>query len=578
MMLSKIKTRTKGVFAYFIVGMITIPFLLTGIDQYQQDKKRVGIEVGDGFIEQAEIDREVEPRMEILKKIPGYEALLNRNTIEKQVIKSLITKKVIQNYSQERNQVATLKEIAELIMTVDTFHVNGEFNLKRYQDVLNSNQLSVAEYEERVRTIVSADKALKFLKVEGYLLFEKSIKGLLNEQKNVGLTVITTTMDGYVEATDEDLGKLYEDAGHELQTQKKMDLDYIELTENFIRSRIDISEERVLSEYDQYVSSLKNSRTVTIWQKVEQTESQAREHLVGEVDNVDMGTLSDNINVMENLIIGDLDPKTMLEVTKLKPGQKVVFNSEFGWHALKLLSEKVEKPLDFDIKKEDLITTLRQEVYEIEKQKVIEELDALVYEGTFSDIIDYIGSEVKSLSASTVKELVWDKKENRTLWSKVERQSARISKGDKNFYYTIKDIEMPRKKTIEEAEKQLVKMHKDLYMMSESINQVEKIILSGEDVEPDEVSAIPANYLVSEADSRNDLSKQIFARGITKGYIVNQGLVVYYQVMEDQTRTKEITLYDIQSVKDMIEAERISAFVGKVESNYKVTYQNLGNK
>ena len=55
-MLGSIREKTKGTFAYVIVGFITIPFLLVGIGDYLLPTDDRGIYVGDNKISSTQID------------------------------------------------------------------------------------------------------------------------------------------------------------------------------------------------------------------------------------------------------------------------------------------------------------------------------------------------------------------------------------------------------------------------------------------------------------------------------------------------------------------------------------------
>ena len=148
-MLGAIRNKSKGWVAYLIVGLITVPFALFGIQDYASRSANTSIAKVDG--EDIDINiyyQELNTQQRNLQQQLGaaYTQEID-NALKQTLIDSLINEKLIENYANSLDIVTLDDEVKSVIEMNQAFLVDGEFSQERYMQLLRLNSYSPAGYE-----------------------------------------------------------------------------------------------------------------------------------------------------------------------------------------------------------------------------------------------------------------------------------------------------------------------------------------------------------------------------------------------------------------------------------------------
>ena len=148
-MLSAIRNKSKGWVAYLIVGLITVPFALFGIQDYVSRSANNSIATVDG--EDIDINiyyQELNTQQRNLQQQLGaaYTQEID-DAIKANLLDSMINEKLIENYANSLDIVTLDDEVKSVIELNQAFSVDGEFSQDRYTQLLRLNSYSPAGYE-----------------------------------------------------------------------------------------------------------------------------------------------------------------------------------------------------------------------------------------------------------------------------------------------------------------------------------------------------------------------------------------------------------------------------------------------
>ena len=179
-MLGAIRNKSKGWVAYLIVGLITVPFALFGIQDYASRSANTSIAKVDG--EDIDINiyyQELNSQQRNLQQQLGaaYTQEID-NTLKQTLLDSLINEKLIENYANSLDIVTLDDEVKSVIEMNQAFLVDGVFSQDRYTQLLRLNNYSPAGYE------IAQSKALNREQIKRNLSGSAFMSSTQTEQLN----------------------------------------------------------------------------------------------------------------------------------------------------------------------------------------------------------------------------------------------------------------------------------------------------------------------------------------------------------------------------------------------------------
>jgi len=139
-MLHFIRERAQGWLAWFIVGLITIPFALWGVNSYITGASDVVVATVNGErIKQREFQRSLQQFRDNIRQQMGdsYDPSSFDNAETKQsVLDGLIKQRLLYAANQAMGQRVTDTDISLAVQQTAAFKVDGQFNVELYKQLL----------------------------------------------------------------------------------------------------------------------------------------------------------------------------------------------------------------------------------------------------------------------------------------------------------------------------------------------------------------------------------------------------------------------------------------------------------
>ena len=234
-MLGAIRNKSKGWVAYLIVGLITVPFALFGIQDYASRSANTSIAKVDG--EDIDINiyyQELNTQQRNLQQQLGaaYTQEID-NALKQTLLDSLINEKLIENYANSLDIVTLDDEVKSVIEMNQAFLVDGEFSQERYMQLLRLNSYSPAGYEiaqskslnrEQIKRNLSGSAFMSSTQIE-------QLNDLAAQEREVSYLALKT--ENYVDqvsvSKDQILDYFNENRSSFIEG-RKVKVDFVELT------------------------------------------------------------------------------------------------------------------------------------------------------------------------------------------------------------------------------------------------------------------------------------------------------------------------------------------------------------
>jgi len=348
-MLTKIREKTKGTFAWGILILICVPFALMGLNNYTDNVKESGVVVvGETEFSQYDVQQAYEQFKQQYAEMQVPEAILKQQAIEKLISDELL----LQHVMAEKLNV-TDATVREFIAALQYFQKEGQFNKKQYESVLGRQGMSPAQFVNRVRKALLMEQFQKGI-TESSFVSKQEIEQFFKIQNQTRTIEYATVKLNAVKAvpSEAELNDYYLAHSNDYLTEEKASVEYIKLSLAELMTAITPSDEQIKSYYEEnkVLYSEKERRKIshilfaktkdtTLEQALEKAQA-AKARLTKEKFSAIAKALSDD--KLTAKVGGDLG---LFEVGVMEPGfEKVAENLTLGE-----VSEPVESAFGYHL-------------------------------------------------------------------------------------------------------------------------------------------------------------------------------------------------------------------------------------
>ncbi|MCK9638038.1 MAG: SurA N-terminal domain-containing protein [Methylobacter tundripaludum] len=255
-MLTKIREKAQGAFAWGILIVICVPFALWGIQNYLDTGKEAPVaSVGDKDFFQRDVNKAYEQYSQNLQGMT-----IDEQSLKAQALEKLIKDEVLLQYVHAKGLVTTDDTAREFIQSLPYFQVDGKFDDKRYKTMLNLQKMSSAEFVNRIksalimeqfqRSIIDSSFATKY-DVESFFKIQ-------NQQRDVDYVTVAVQKTAE-QPTEEEITAYYQQHQDAYQTPEQISIEYIELSLEDIAKTIAVTDDKLKAYYeeqkDQYTTA-----------------------------------------------------------------------------------------------------------------------------------------------------------------------------------------------------------------------------------------------------------------------------------------------------------------------------------
>ncbi|MFA6163585.1 MAG: SurA N-terminal domain-containing protein [Methylobacter sp.] len=255
-MLTKIREKAQGAFAWGILIIICVPFALWGIQNYLDTGEEAPVaSVGNKDFFQRDVNKAYEQYSQNLQGMT-----IDEQTLKAQALEKLIKDEVLLQYVQGKGLVASDDTAREFIKSLAYFQVDGKFDDKQYKALLNSQRMSSAEFVSRIKNALTMEQFQRSI-IDSSFATSYDVEHFFkiqNQQRDVDyVTVVFPKLTE--QPSEKDVAAYYQQHQDVYQTPEQVSVEYIELSLEEIAKTITVTDEKLKAYYeeqkDQYTTA-----------------------------------------------------------------------------------------------------------------------------------------------------------------------------------------------------------------------------------------------------------------------------------------------------------------------------------
>lgn len=248
-MLQFIRDQAKGWVAWLIVGLISIPFALWGVNSYLTGPSDIVVATVNGEpIKQAEYQQAFQQYRDRMRDTMGERfdpAMFDSLAVKQSVLDGLIDQKLLLTASNKLGQRISDSDINRLIQSTPAFQSEGRFDPERYRMMLARVGLTPAGYEAQLRIDLLAQQLTNNIQ-QSTLVTQHSIDNILRLEKQTrdiayGVVSAQSQLD-QIEVTEQEIRDFYDANKINYMAPERIVVDYIELSVAELANVVEVDE------------------------------------------------------------------------------------------------------------------------------------------------------------------------------------------------------------------------------------------------------------------------------------------------------------------------------------------------
>ncbi|MBE9532871.1 MAG: SurA N-terminal domain-containing protein [Proteobacteria bacterium] len=426
-MLHFIRERAKGWVAWVIVGLISIPFALWGVNSYLTGPSDVVVATVNGEpIKQVEYQREYQRYRDRAREMMGEKfdpALFEGADVKQNVLDRLIEDKLLLSANNILGQRVRNIDVNSIIQNTEAFQSGGSFDSERYSMMLARIGMTPLTYESQLRIDLLAQELNNNIQ-QTVLVTPSAIDTILKLEKQTrdiayGVVPAMEQLEN-VSVSDEQIQSYFDSNKALYMAPERIIVDYIELSIDQLAKTVEVDEASLQQFYadneDQFVGPEQRRVSHIL---IEGDEAEALEKLAMIKERLDIGDnfidlvakFSQDVGTVNTE--GDLgffqrdvmDPafeEAAYAMTTVGDVSEPV-KTEFGYHLIKLTDIKAPEGQSFSEARDEIEEFYRNQEAETLFYEKAELLADLSYENP--ENLDVAAEELE-LEIKTSKEFL----------------------------------------------------------------------------------------------------------------------------------------------------------------------------
>ncbi|MCG6868584.1 MAG: SurA N-terminal domain-containing protein [Gammaproteobacteria bacterium] len=263
-MLQSIRDRASGIVAYVIIILISIPFALWGINEYfGGGQDLIAAEVNGNEIPMRAFSSEFQQRQRSLRSMFGNRlpSQYSDDAIKDAVIGELVRRELVREEVERSGYRVSDEVLAETIRSIPAFQVDGSFDPGRYDQLLQAQRRSKAEFEAGLRQQIRVGEFEDGIRDTAFLTRSEAAdyERLKNQQRDLAYLLFEADKESArSQVTEAQITEYYKANTERFMTPERVQLDFVQISEGEIQSQVGVDEETLQAQYedqmDRYVS------------------------------------------------------------------------------------------------------------------------------------------------------------------------------------------------------------------------------------------------------------------------------------------------------------------------------------
>lgn len=261
-MLTKIREKTQGTFAWIILILICVPFALWGLQNYTDNAQENAIViVGDKEFVQRDVNQAYAQFKQQYADMQLPEEILKKQAIEKLIRDELL----LQHVTAEKLAI-TDETARKFIASLQYFQRDGQFNKQQYETLLGTQGMTSAQFVSRIRKALVMEQYQKAVMQTSFISEQDMERFFKIQNQTRDIEYVTVKLKPVTtEPTAEDISAYYQQHANEYQTTERVAVQYVELVLSDLMKTIVPTESQIDAYYQENAElySVKERRKIS---------------------------------------------------------------------------------------------------------------------------------------------------------------------------------------------------------------------------------------------------------------------------------------------------------------------------
>ncbi len=244
-----------------VLGLIIITFAFFGVDSYMHSGgSNAPATVNGEKITQQEFTNALRQQQERVREQAGANfdpALFDKPEIKHMILDSLINQRLLSSQARSVGLTLNDEQLAQIISGIEAFQKDGKFDKQRYETALNSQNMSPAVFESRVRDEFGTRQLIDAYVKNGYASQTGADNLIrLNEQQRV-VSVAQISPDTFVKqikVDDAAVKDYYEKNKQEFKKPEQARVEYLILSASALEPQVKVTDAEIKKYYEDHIA------------------------------------------------------------------------------------------------------------------------------------------------------------------------------------------------------------------------------------------------------------------------------------------------------------------------------------
>jgi len=239
------------------LALITLPFAFWGVESYIRDGGP-GVDVasvGNSRITQSELQQALREQQDRMRQQLGRDlpaGMLDNPEVRRAVLDNLVNQRVLSMHSAKTRLFVSDAQLGATIQSIAAFQEDGKFSRQRYDAYVASQNMSQAEFEQRLRQDISLQRTLAAMREAAMVpraASDRWVAALQEEREVSELPVKPEQFAGQVKIAPEVVKAYYDANQKRFETPEQLRAEYLVLSQDALQAQISVSDDEVNSAY-----------------------------------------------------------------------------------------------------------------------------------------------------------------------------------------------------------------------------------------------------------------------------------------------------------------------------------------
>ncbi len=266
-MLQSMRNKIKGLVAFFLIALLTIPLALVGVENLFYGNTNVGeaAEVNGKVITEREVQLALGRERQRLQAQLGDSLpadFLSDERLRAPVIEGLIERGLIASVAEDGKMTFSDQEIDRTILQLPDFQVEGQFDSQRFIQVVRTIGHTPASFRALLKEDMLVNQVQSAMLGSDFITEKEIEQSIALSRQSRDFSWVTLPLGNLTETaqvSETEISTHYDENKAGFLSQEQVSIEYIDLNIANIEKTLVLDEEQVREQYEQFANNFENS-------------------------------------------------------------------------------------------------------------------------------------------------------------------------------------------------------------------------------------------------------------------------------------------------------------------------------